>query len=64
MSVTNIANADGADNRNFSRCAYCDEGKTVQMWAIMGTGVPLHFDCEPDYCRTCNEYGMPPGWAA
>jgi hypothetical protein len=40
MSVTNIANADGADNRNFSRCAYCDEGKTVQMWAIMGDRCP------------------------
>jgi hypothetical protein len=60
-----ITNADGADNRIFSRCAYCGEGKkTVQMWAIMGTVVPLHFDCEPDYCRTCNEDGTLPECAA
>jgi hypothetical protein len=38
--------------------------KTVQMWAIMGTVVPLHFDCEPDYCRTCNEDGTLPECAA
>jgi hypothetical protein len=64
MSVI-IASAECADNRNFIQCAYCGEGKkTVQMWAIMGTVVPLHFDCESDYCRTCNDDGTLPGCAA
>jgi hypothetical protein len=58
MSTANIATADGAGNRNFTRCAYCGEGKkTVQMWAIMGTVVPLHFGCEPGYVKICDEDG-------